>query len=77
MARPERVNPARLFLLSTCVLAALMVMGQTQPYPKPQVGSAEGKHAPDFILKDQEGKEFKLSDQRGHWVLLFFYRGYW
>jgi thioredoxin-dependent peroxiredoxin len=52
-------------------------MPQTKPYPKPQVSSASGQIAPDFTLKDQDGKDFKLADQRGHWVLLFFYRGYW
>jgi len=52
-------------------------MAQTKPYPKPQVTSATGQIAPDFTLKDQNGKDFRLSDERGHWVLLFFYRGYW
>jgi peroxiredoxin Q/BCP len=64
-------------LMLAVLLLALRASGQTRPYPKPQVASAEGKPAPDFMLKDQDGKEFKLSDQRGHWVLLFFYRGYW
>lgn len=31
------------------------------------------KTAPDFILKDQEGKIHKLSDYRGGLVLLYFY----
>ena len=52
-------------------------MAQARPYPKPQVASATGQIAPDFMLKDQDGNNFRLSDQRGHWVLLFFYRGYW
>lgn len=66
-----------MFSLSTVLLATLLASAQTQPYPKPQVASAEGKPAPGFTLKDQDGREFKLSDQRGQWVLLFFYRGYW
>jgi peroxiredoxin Q/BCP len=53
------------------------VVAQTKPYPKPQMAAAVGQIAPDFNLKDQDGKEFKLSEQRGHWVLLYFYRGYW
>jgi len=61
------------FLSLACVFGA----GQDGSYPKPQVPSAVGQIAPDFTLKDQDGKEFKLSEQRGHWVLLFFYRGYW
>ena len=47
-------------------------MAQTKPYPKPQTANATGHLAPDFTLKDQDGKSFTLSDQRGHWVLLFF-----
>ena len=61
-------------VLLLCIASA---MGQTKPYPKPQVPSATSQIAPDFTLKDQNGKDFRLSDQRGHWVLLFFYRGYW
>jgi len=60
-----------LFLLSVFALS------QDDSYPKPQTPSAAGQIAPDFTLKDQDGKDFKLSVQRGHWVLLFFYRGYW
>lgn len=71
------MSSARSILLSTLLLSGLLTGAQTHPYPKPQVASAEGKSAPDFTLKDQDGKEFKLSGQRGHWVLLFFYRGYW
>ncbi|MGC8776205.1 MAG: thioredoxin-dependent thiol peroxidase [Minisyncoccia bacterium] len=29
--------------------------------------------APDFKLKDQDGKNHKLSDYRGKWVLIYFY----
>ncbi len=61
------------FLFLACVFA----FSQDNSYPKPQVPSAVGQAAPDFVLKDQDGKDFKLSEQHGHWVLLFFYRGYW
>jgi cytochrome oxidase Cu insertion factor (SCO1/SenC/PrrC family) len=68
----------RLALLLVAVIAATgLAWAQSTPYPKPQIASAEGKIAPDFSLKNQEGTDFKLSDQRRHWVLLFFYRGYW
>jgi peroxiredoxin len=63
--------------LAIALLATSIAAGQAHPYPKPQVDSAVGGVAPDFTLKDQDGKEFTLSSQRGHWVLLFFYRGYW
>jgi cytochrome oxidase Cu insertion factor (SCO1/SenC/PrrC family) len=59
------------------ITVTVLACAQTKPYPKPQVASAEGQPAPDFILKDQDGKDFRLSGQHGHWLLLFFYRGYW
>ena len=45
--------------------------------PKPQIASAQGSMAPDFTLKDQDGRDFTLSSLRGTPVLLIFYRGYW
>ena len=67
----------RFSLFLVMIATTALAWSQSKPYPKPQVASAEGKLAPDFILKDQYGKGFRLADQRGHWVLLFFYRGYW
>jgi cytochrome oxidase Cu insertion factor (SCO1/SenC/PrrC family) len=67
----------RLVLAAAFVLCVASATTQTKPYPAPQVTSATGQIAPDFTLKDQNGKDFRLSNQRGHWVLLFFYRGYW
>ncbi|MGD0779349.1 MAG: peroxiredoxin [Dehalococcoidales bacterium] len=37
----------------------------------------KGEAAPDFTLKDQEGKNFKLSDQTGKKVLLSFHPLAW
>lgn len=34
-----------------------------------------GAQAPDFTLKDGEGKDWRLSDQRGRVVVLLFYPG--
>jgi peroxiredoxin Q/BCP len=34
---------------------------------------AEGSGAPDFTLKNQEGKDVSLRDYRGKWVVLYFY----
>ncbi len=32
-----------------------------------------GDRAPDFILKDEDGKDVRLSEYRGKWVVLYFY----
>lgn len=32
-----------------------------------------GTTAPDFELKDQDGRTHRLSDKRGNWVVLYFY----
>jgi peroxiredoxin Q/BCP len=34
-----------------------------------------GDNAPDFTLKDGDGRDWKLSDQRGKTVVLLFYPG--
>lgn len=34
-----------------------------------------GENAPDFILKDSDGRDWRLSDQRGKTVVLLFYPG--
>jgi thioredoxin-dependent peroxiredoxin len=36
-------------------------------------GSWEGKAAPDFTLKSQDGTPVSLSQLRGKWVVLYFY----
>ena len=40
-----------------------------------QVGTQVDQQAPDFMLKDAEGREWRLSEQRGHVVVLLFYPG--
>jgi cytochrome oxidase Cu insertion factor (SCO1/SenC/PrrC family) len=64
-------------VISIVLLSSALMMGQGKPYPQPQTASAAGEKAPDFSLKDHEGRDFMLSSQRGRWVLLYFYRGYW
>jgi cytochrome oxidase Cu insertion factor (SCO1/SenC/PrrC family) len=59
------------------LISPAAAIGQGKPYPKAQTTAAVGQMAPDFTLKDQDGKDFHLSNQRGYWVLLYFYRGYW
>lgn len=43
---------------------------------KAQANIKEGAEAPDFTLRDNEGKEFTLSSLRGQWVVLDFW-GTW
>jgi cytochrome oxidase Cu insertion factor (SCO1/SenC/PrrC family) len=65
------------FAIVAALISATIALGQVPSYPKPQIPAATGQPAPDFTLKDQDGKPFTLSAQQGHWILLFFYRGYW
>jgi cytochrome oxidase Cu insertion factor (SCO1/SenC/PrrC family) len=46
-------------------------------YPKARIVSASQQTAPDFTLRDANGKDFTLSSLHGHKVVLYFYRGYW
>src|SRR5256714_2441888 len=40
-----------------------------------QSGVESGAQAPDFTLKDGEGRDWRLSDKRGRVVVLLFYPG--
>ena len=66
-----------LSLLIFSTLAISAVAAGDYPLGKPQIESNTGQPAPDFVLKDQDGKDFRLSDQRGSKVLIVFYRGHW
>jgi len=63
------------------VLGVVIVLGllflRAIQVPKPQIASAQGKPAPAFTLKDQDGRDFTLASLHGSPVLLIFYRGYW
>jgi peroxiredoxin len=63
-------------LLAAFLLSAL-AFALDYPLAKPQVESNAGKPVPDFVLKDQAGKDFRLADQKGSKVLIVFYRGHW
>jgi peroxiredoxin len=54
--------------LLVCI-ALVLYFGQyrTDPFSK-----QKNIHAPDFLLKDIQGKTFKLSSQKGNPVLIFF-----
>lgn len=72
-----------------CVLLAIVAVmvgagltfGERVPSPskitaeRGNYNALEGKPAPDFSLKDQNGKAFRLSEQRGKKVILFFNEG--
>lgn len=42
-----------------------------------ETGLQKGETVPDFVLKDQDGKEFRLSDLRGKGVLMSFHPLAW
>ena len=62
---------------TTRILIALFALGVISLAPAlttafssmPEVGQA----APDFTLKNQDGKQVSLNDYRGKWVVLYFY----
>ena len=57
---------ATLFIcLSTLIASAIVTADNALP--------EVGKPAPDFTLKNDEGKEVSLKDFRGKWVVLYFY----
>ena len=58
-----------LLLWYSYVLSATMPITQSSP--------AVGAKAPQFALKNHEGKEVKLSDYLGRRVIMVFYRGFW
>jgi peroxiredoxin Q/BCP len=55
-----------LFICLSIVIASAVVSGDGAI---PEVG----KPAPDFTLKNDEGKDVSLKDYRGKWVVLYFY----
>ena len=59
------------------IALVVLVVAGLYVYPKAQIVSATQQAAPDFTLKDQEGRPFHLASLRGKRVLLVFYRGYW
>lgn len=57
---------ATLFMcLSTLTASAIVIADNALP--------EVGKPAPDFTLKNDEGKDVSLKDYRGKWVVLYFY----
>ncbi len=72
-----KIMKLKIFLL-ICLLS-FGVFAQTdkrQTTPGKTEPLKVGTIAPDFTLKDQNGKELKLSKVRKN-TMLVFYRGYW
>lgn len=57
------------FRLGLVPVLAMALLASCAPIGKPQVG----KPAPDFAVKDVNGKEHKLADYRGKVVLVVFW----
>jgi len=55
--------------LSTLIASAIARPIASEDSALPEVG----KPAPDFILKNEEGKDVSLKDYRDKWVVLYFY----
>jgi cytochrome oxidase Cu insertion factor (SCO1/SenC/PrrC family) len=65
-------NIVILFLIVGAVSSTTLAQDQIAP-----LKVKEGDKAPDFALKDGNGKTVRLSDYKGHSVLIDFFRGYW
>jgi peroxiredoxin Q/BCP len=56
-----------LFICLSILIASAVVAAGDGAIPE------VGKPAPDFTLKNDEGKDVSLKDYRGKWVVLYFY----
>lgn len=67
------------FLLIVILISGLSLFAQTKPNISQQkIVLKSGDIAPDFDLKDQNGKTVKLSKAvKKSTVMLVFYRGFW
>ena len=66
-----RIKPI-LFFVIVGAIAALFIYRESTKTGKPGVISV-GQQAPDFVTKDESGKEIRLSDFRGKLVFLNFW----
>jgi len=73
---PRTQRIALIFSILSGIFCALGTSAPAQDHIAP-LNVREGDKAPDFALKDGNGKTVRLSDFKGHDVLLDFYRGYW
>ena len=60
--------------LNALLLAAVLSISAAAQQPaQPQTHLKVGEKAPEFSMRDQNGKEVKLSDFKGKTVVLAFY----
>src|SRR5262245_29126893 len=64
-----KFNRALFITLAICVSSLIASAIAAADSPLPEVG----KSAPDFSLKNDEGKDVSLKDYRKKWVVLYFY----
>lgn len=56
------------------IVAALLVLASAVLWMlRPGARPAEGSVAPDFALRDQDGRTHRLGDYAGRWLVLYFY----
>ncbi|MGB7922895.1 MAG: peroxiredoxin [Pyrinomonadaceae bacterium] len=60
---------AKYFLLALFLVSAMALVSAGAATEQPAVGSP----APEFSLKNNEGKQTSLKDYQGKWVVLYFY----
>jgi cytochrome oxidase Cu insertion factor (SCO1/SenC/PrrC family) len=73
---PRILRLALVFIFLPGMICVLSTSAAAQDHIAP-LNVHAGDKAPDFALKDGDGKTVRLSDFKGHDVLLDFFRGYW
>ena len=66
-----------LFCLALTGLFGLYVFHLSYQLPPPTDRTRELTAAPDFILRNQQGKNVGLGDFDGRKLVISFYRGHW
>ena len=76
-SRSFAFKPVHALLAFALLVLVAMAASAASPAPAPVEGNMPkpdaGAVAPQFALKDQNGKTQKLSDYKGKWVVVYFY----